>query len=203
MQFYSHYAQHSAARVRALVDERPYCELLTTGADGFPHAGLFNHHFDGDEFLLHLHKGDEQIADLRAKPECVVTVNDVMAMIPSYWVHERDGGAATMYYRYAEFRCRARFIESPSEMSPYLQKLMDHLQAEGGYQALDHTAPIYARLYKVLTLVALTPLSTRTKWKLGQNRPVAERRRVAESLRQRGREGDVRAAAEVLATITE
>ncbi len=201
MQFYGYYAQPSAARVRALVDERPYCELLTTGPDGLPHLGLFNHRFDGDEFLLHLNRADEQVADLRARAEAVVSVTDVMALIPSYWVDERDGGAATMYYRHAEFRCRARLIEAPGEMTPYLTRLMDHFQPEGGFDALDHAAPVYARLYKMLVLVALTPVSSRTKWKVGQNRPADLRQRVVEQLKARGRDGDLRAAAEVQATV--
>ena len=46
----------------------------------------------------------------------------------------------------------------------------------------------------MIAIVELAPMSQRTKWKLGQNRPVAVRRHVVRELRERGLHGDLRAA---------
>jgi predicted FMN-binding regulatory protein PaiB len=118
-------------------------------------------------------------------------------VIPSHWVDAKYAGAATTYYRYAELRCRARVHESDEELSRVFRALMARYQPEGGYEALSPESKTYRSSYAMLSVVELEPVSVRTKWKIGQNRPVETRLKIASLLEERGRGQDGRAAAEV------
>ena len=71
---------------------------------------------------------------------------------------------------------------------------MDHYQPEGKYEALNPESPTYEKSFKALVIVKLIPTSSRTKWKLGQNRPVDTRKRVVEKLKERDSLRDLHAA---------
>ncbi len=197
MQFYPFYRQDDPAQVECLIHSQVSCNLLTTSKAGMIHNGIFNHdHLDG-KIVLHLNKTDEQVADLKVNPQATVAFQDLLCLIPSYWVDAQYGGAATMYYRYAEFTCDAILEDNPQKMQALLQTLMDRYQPEGHYQALDPKDPIYKASFSTLTMVTLTPVSSRTKWKLGQNKTMEQRLNVLTELRKRGTAGDLRAADEV------
>jgi len=194
MQFYPYYRQPDAREVADLIDSAQHCQLVTISSDGTPHVGLFNHHFDGGCFYLHLNRMDEQVADLRSTGRGLLTFLEFFATIPSYWVDPHDGGVATAYYRYAEFDCSVELIEDAEGMVEPLQTLMDRYQREGGYDPLHAHSPIYASSIARLVVVRCTPLATRTKWKLGQNKPVETRRAIIEKFRDRKGPNDERAA---------
>jgi len=194
MQFYEIYQQSDKTKVDEFVRSQSNCQLITKAPDGRTHLGIFNHYFDGDAFFLHLNKNDEQIADLRSADNVLLVFHDFLAVIPSYWIDAQYGGAATAYYRYAEFECRAELVDSPQAVKEVLQSLMDHYQPEGKYEALNPESPTYEKSFKALFIVKLIPTSSRTKWKLGQNRPLDTRKRVVEKLKERGRPRDLQAA---------
>jgi len=194
MQFYEIYQQPDKTKVDEFVRSQLNCQLITKAPDGRSHLGIFNHYFDGDAFFLHLNKNDEQIADLRSAENVLLVVHDFLAVIPSYWIDAQYGGAATAYYRYAEFECRAELVDSPQAVKEALQSLMDHYQPERKYETLDPESPTYEKSFKALVIVKLIPTASRTKWKLGQNRPLDIRRRIVEKLKGRNRLRDLHAA---------
>ena len=60
---------------------------------------------------LHLVRADEQVADLKARPRCAFEVDEVLAVIPSHWVHPEYAGSATAYHRTVIFECDAAISE--------------------------------------------------------------------------------------------
>lgn len=194
MQFYEIYQQSDKTKIDEFARAQLNCQLITKAPDGRIRVGIFNHHFDGEAFFLHLNKNDEQISDLRSAENVLLVVHDFLAVIPSYWIDAQYGGAATAYYRYAEFECRAELVDSPPAVKEALQSLMDHYQPEGKYEALNPESPTYEKSFKALFIVKLIPTSSRTKWKLGQNRPLDTRKRVVERLKERGSPRDLQAA---------
>lgn len=198
MKFYNYYEQKNLAEIDRLITETPYCLLLTQDmAKPRTVTGLFNHVYDGKNFYLHLNKTDEQVAALDSGRAQLV-FHDMLALIPSYWVEEKYAGAATAYYRYAEFDCDVALERTPAGMIQALQLLMNHHQPEGHYDPLSADSSIYETSLAMLVIAKLTPTARRTKWKLGQNRPVETRMKVVENLRARAKGNDLRAAEEVL-----
>jgi predicted FMN-binding regulatory protein PaiB len=194
MIFHGYYADVPAEEHARFVEAQELGRLVTVGDDGMPHVGLYPFVRDGDDFDLHLVRRDEQVADLQARPQCVFEVDDILGVIPSYWVHEQYAGAATAYHRTAIFECSATIVQEPEAVAAQQVRLLARYQPEGGFRPLDPADPLYAGALAHLAAVRLRVQRVRTKFKLGQNRPPEARRHVIEQLRHRGRPNDLRAA---------
>jgi uncharacterized protein len=176
---------------------------LVTAADGPPHIGLYPFVYDGSAIEVHLVRTDEQIADLRAQPRCVFEVDEVLAVIPSYWVHPESGAVATAYHRTVIFECEATISDDPAMLAEQQTRLMARYQPEGGFRALAPDDPLYRGALAHIAAVHLRITACRPKFKLGQNRPVDARARIVNALRTRGRRDDARAADALAWTIAQ
>ena len=194
MIFHDYYSDIPRAEVDRFVQSQEMARLVTVGDDSVPHVGLYPFVYDGERLDLHLVRSDEQIKDLKSRSRCVLEVDEVLAVIPSYWVHPEYAGAATAYHQTVIFECDARIEEEPLAVAAQQQRLLARYQPEGGFRALDPTDPLYRGAMAQLAAVRLEIIGWRAKFKLGQNRPAEARRRVIAELRKRGRPGDGRAA---------
>ena len=194
MIFHGYYSQIPRADIDRFVETQAMGRLVTVGEDGTPHLGLYNFVYEADALELHLVRADEQIADLKARPRAVFEVDEVLAVIPSYWVHPEYAGSATAYHKTVIFECRASVSEDPAVVAAQQQRLLAKHQPEGGFRPLSVEDPLYKGALNHLAAVKLQITRCRAKFKLGQNRPVKARQRVIAALRERGRPGDARAA---------
>ena len=194
MIFHDYYSEIPRAEVDRFVESQELARLVTVGDDAVPHVGLYPFVYDGKHIDLHLVRVDEQITDLKARSRCLLEVDEVLAVIPSYWVHAEYGGSATAYHRTVIFECEARIDEDPAAVAAQQVRLLARYQPEGGFRALDPSDPLYRGAMAQLAAVKLEIIRWRAKFKLGQNRPAAARRRVIAELRKRGRQSDGRAA---------
>jgi predicted FMN-binding regulatory protein PaiB len=192
--FHDYYSDIPRAEVDRFVRSQEMARLVTVGEDSVPHVGLYPFVYDGKTLDLHLVRSDEQIKDLKSRSRCVLEVDEVLAVIPSYWVHPEYAGAATAYHRTVIFDCDARVEEEPVAVAAQQQRLLARYQPEGGFRALDPADPLYRGAMAQLAAVRLEIIGWRAKFKLGQNRPAEARRRVIAELHKRGRPGDERAA---------
>jgi predicted FMN-binding regulatory protein PaiB len=194
MIFHGYYADIPRAEIDRFVESRELARLVTLGDDGTPHLGLYPFVYDGATVDLHLVRADEQVQDLKARPRCLLEVDEVLGVIPSYWVHPRYAGSATAYHRTVMFECEARVVEDPEAVAAQQRRLLARYQPEGGYAPLDPADPLYRGALGQLAAVRLGITRCRAKFKLGQNRPPEARRRIIAELRKRGRPNDQRTA---------
>jgi uncharacterized protein len=199
--FHAVYAEVPRAEIDRFVQAQALGRLVTVGADGTPHVGLYPFVHADDTVDLHLVRADEQAADLRARPRCVFEVDEPPAVIPSYWVHPEYAGAATAYHRTVIFECDGTVVDEPTAVAEQQGRLLARYQPEGGFRPLRPEDPLYRGALEQLVAVRLAIQRRRTKFKLGQNRPVEVRRRVIAELRGRGRPEDDRTAAALEWTI--
>jgi uncharacterized protein len=192
--FHAYYADIPAAQVDGFVDAQELGRLITVGADGTPHVGLYPFVRSERTVDLHVVREDEVAVDLRARPRCVFEVDEPLGVIPSYWVHAEYGGSATAYHRTVIFECTASVVDDPAAVAAQQQRLMARYQPEGRFRAIDVDDPLYRGALRQLAAVRLAVERVRTKFKLGQNRPPETRRQVVQFLRERGRPNDARAA---------
>jgi predicted FMN-binding regulatory protein PaiB len=194
MIFHDYYTEIARPEIDRFVAAQELGRLVTVGADGAPHLGLYPFVYEGDQVDLHLVRADEQIADLKARPRCLFEVDEVLGVIPSYWVHAEYAGSATAYHRTVLFECRATVVEDPDAVAAQQLRLLARYQPEGGYRPLDPLDPLYRGAMAQLAAVRLDVIGRRPKFKLGQNRPAETRRNIIRELLKRGRPGDGRAA---------
>lgn len=191
---YDYYADVPRQVVDAFVREQEMGRLVTVGAAGEPHIGLYPFAYDGAAVEVHLHRADAQLADLAARPRCLFEVDEVHAIIPSYWIHPENAVMATAYHRTVIFECAATVSDDAAELAAQQTRLLARYQPEGGFRAVDGDDPLYRGAIGVIAAVRLDVTGLQVKFKLGQNRPAAVRARVVEELRRRGRRNDDRAA---------
>ncbi|HEV8615800.1 MAG TPA: FMN-binding negative transcriptional regulator [Methylomirabilota bacterium] len=201
MIFHDYYADVPREAIDRFVQAQELGRLVSVAADGTPHIGLYPFVYSGPTIDLHLVRADEVAVDLAARPRCVFEVDEVLGVIPSYWVHAEYAGSATAYHRTVIFECVARVVEDPQAVATQQAALLARYQPEGGFRPLRADDPLYRGALAQLAAVRLTVAAVRPKFKLGQNRPPDTRRTIIARLRERGRSNDARAADALEATL--
>jgi predicted FMN-binding regulatory protein PaiB len=210
---YHRFYEAPEADVADLIANHIAGRLITVGDDGTPHVGVFPFLHREGCIEVHLAEGDEQLLDLRrgstpgATPPstsasaCVFEVGDVLAYVPSYWEDEHNASGADIYHRTVVMECTAELVATPDAVAGHLRNLLSRYQPEGRYVAVDASNGMYASMLRRLTLVRLTIARARSKFKLGQQRPVDMRQRIIAELLERNRPSDHVAADAVSRTV--
>jgi uncharacterized protein len=194
MIFHAYYTDVPQAELDRFTRAQELGRLVTVGEDGTPHVGLYPFVHDDDTVLLHLVRADEQVADLRARPRCVFEVDEILGVIPSYWVHPESAASATAYHRTVIFECVGSVSDDAEAVVAQQRRLLTRYQPEGGHRPLVADDPLYRGMLQMLAAVTLRIGACRPKWKLAQNRPAETRRAIIAELRRRGRPNDTHAA---------
>ncbi len=194
MIFYEYYGDVPSDTVDAFVRERELGRLVTVSTEGSPHIGLYPFIYRGTTIEMHLNRADEQFADLQTRPQCVFELDDILAVIPSYWVHPEDAVMATAYHRTVIFDCEADVSQDAAVLAEQQMRLLARYQPEGGFRPVTPGDPLYQGAISHIAAVRLAIRARRAKFKLGQNRSAEVRARIVNELRQRGRPNDARAA---------
>jgi predicted FMN-binding regulatory protein PaiB len=198
---YDYYADVPEASIEAFVRGSELGRLVTVAADGTPHIGLYPFVYHGPTIEMHLHRADTQLADLRAQARCLFEVDEVLAVIPSYWVHPENAVMATAYHRTVIFDCEVVVSEDPERIAAQQMRLLARYQPEGGFRPVSADDPMYRGALGHIAALELAVRGRAVKFKLAQNRPPEVRVRVAGELRNRGRHQDAHAAAALESTI--
>ena len=194
MMFYDYYADIPEDTLREFVTSQQLCRFITVSADGQPHVGLYPFLFLGDSVEIHLHRNDEQLADLAGNKKCVFEVDEVHGSIPSHWVHPNNAMFATAYHRTVIFECDAVVCDDPEVLAAQQQRLMQHYQPGGGHTGVTTEHAMYRGPFKEIRALTLTVRTRKVKWKLAQNRNREQREKIIAELRKRGRSTDGAAA---------
>jgi predicted FMN-binding regulatory protein PaiB len=194
MMFYDYYSDVPAQAQDEFIRRQELGRLVTASAEGQPHIGLYPFVLTGSAIEMHLHRSDEQLADLRANPRCAFEVDEIHGSIPSHWVHEKSAMFATAFHRVVIFECEADVSEDLDVLAGQQQRLMRQYQPEGGYQEVSGGDAMYRGPLGTIAALTLTVRARKVKWKLAQNRDRARREKVIAELRKRGRPADAGAA---------
>ena len=194
MIFYDYYADVPDEAVHDFVTGQRLGRLVTVSADGQPHIGLYPFLFLGDRIEMHLHRSDEQLADLSTSRKCAFEFDEVLGAIPSHWVHPTNAMFATAYHRTVIFECEATVSDDPEVLAAQQQRLMQHYQPEGAHTQVSTAHAMYRGAFSQIRALTLEVRARKIKWKLGQNRKREELETVIIELRKRGRPEDAGAA---------
>jgi predicted FMN-binding regulatory protein PaiB len=193
MIFYDYYADVPDETVRKFVTQQELGRFITASADGQPHIGLYPFLFLGPTVEIHLHRNDEQLADLLTNKKCAFEVDEIHGTIPSNWIHATNAMFATAYHRVVIFECEAEVSEDAEVLAAQQRRLMAHYQP-GGHTPVSTEHAMYRGPFKEIRALTLTVRARKVKWKLAQNRTREQREKIIAELRQRGRPTDPRAA---------
>src|SRR5688572_24603132 len=194
MIFYDYYADVPEGTLNEFVKSQQLGRLVTADAGGQPHIGLYPFLFLGPSIEMHLHRNDEQLADLAANRRCVFEVDEVLGSIPSHWIHPANAMFATAYHRVVIFECEAVVSDNPEVLAAQQQRLMQYYQPDGGHTPVSTEHAMYRGPFREIRALTLDVRARKVKWKLGQNRKPEQLQHVIAELRKRGRPTDPAAA---------
>jgi nitroimidazol reductase NimA-like FMN-containing flavoprotein (pyridoxamine 5'-phosphate oxidase superfamily)/GNAT superfamily N-acetyltransferase len=128
----------------------------------------------------------------------VVSVEEIVASIPSYFVDPERACPATTFYRSVQLHGTIERIDDARLKATMLAALMAKHQPEGGHVPIDAQHPLYRKAIEGILVMGVRCDDIDGKAKLGQNRTPHEITRIVEQLWARGGAGDAHAVDAVL-----
>lgn len=122
--------------------------------------------------------------------EAVVSAEEVVAAIPSYFIDPERACPATTLYRSAQLHGRIERVDDAEEKAEVLMALMHRFQPEGGYVPITAGDPLYKKAVAGIMVLKVPLEQLDGKAKLAQNRTPGERERLMAKLWERGLPGD-------------
>lgn len=149
--------------------------------------------FDGVvlEGAICFHGGDHGDKLELVGREVMVSAEEVVAHLPSWFFDERRACPATTYYRSVHAWGTLERVDDRRDKAAVLQALMERLQPEGRHQPLTGDDPLYAGVLDGLLVARIRPTRLVGKAKLGQHKGAATITRALDGLWQRGAPGDL------------
>lgn len=125
--------------------------------------------------------------------EAVVSAEEIVAAIPSYFLDPERACPATTLYRSAQVHGRIEQVDDRHEKAEVLTALMRRFQPEGGHVPIEADNPLYTKAVAGIMVLKVSLEQLDGKAKLAQNRTPEERVRLMEKLWERGAPGDAQA----------
>jgi nitroimidazol reductase NimA-like FMN-containing flavoprotein (pyridoxamine 5'-phosphate oxidase superfamily) len=185
------------AEAVALLERAPVVHFATTTATGEPLLRTVHGVVVGPFVAFHGAPAGEKTEAIGRT--AVVSAEETVAQIPSYFVDAERACPATTYYLSVQVHGVLERVEDAEEKAAILRTLMTKFQPEGGHVPIDPSHPLYTKALLGLLIVRVPLERVDGKAKLGQNRTPTELARVVERLWERGGVGDANAVEYVLA----
>jgi nitroimidazol reductase NimA-like FMN-containing flavoprotein (pyridoxamine 5'-phosphate oxidase superfamily)/GNAT superfamily N-acetyltransferase len=179
----------------ALLARSRVVHLATTTPVGDPILRTVHGVLVDDRIAFHGAPAGEKLAAL-GRP-AVLSAEEIVAEIPSYFTDPERACPATTYYRSVQVHGPLTELTDPIIKARVLQALMTKYQPEGGHVPITAEDPRYRKQVEGIMIVALPLDHVDCKDKLGQNRKPDEMSHLLAQLWARGLPGDP-AAIEVL-----
>jgi nitroimidazol reductase NimA-like FMN-containing flavoprotein (pyridoxamine 5'-phosphate oxidase superfamily)/predicted N-acetyltransferase YhbS len=179
------------AAALAVLERAQVVHLATTAADGRPILRTVHGVLTDGAIAFHGAPAGEKMAGL-GRP-CVLSAEEIITQIPSYFVDPDRACPATTYYLSVQVHGTLEPVEDPVTKARALAALMARFQPEGGHIPVDSAHPLYRKAIDGLLVARVSLERLDGKSKLGQNRSPEEIARMLELLWQRGAPSDPRA----------
>jgi nitroimidazol reductase NimA-like FMN-containing flavoprotein (pyridoxamine 5'-phosphate oxidase superfamily)/ribosomal protein S18 acetylase RimI-like enzyme len=181
---------------RALFARAKVIHLATTDQEGNPILRTLHAVLEGDGLYFHGAPAGEKMRGVGRL--AVVSAEETIASIPSFFIDPERACPATKYYVSAQGHGPIDEIDDVETKARVLAELMTKYQPEGGYVPIRAADPLYRKAVAGLLVARVKLARIDCKVKLGQNRSPEERTRILEGLWQRGHDADVRAIGIIL-----
>lgn len=183
-------------RAIAFLSRAPFVHIASATPDGEPVLRVVHAVVIGDKLLFHGAPAGEKMDIIGRR--AVVSYEEVVASIPSYFVDPERACPATTFYESVQAHGVIERVEDPVLKAEMLSALMGKHQPEGGHVPIDARHDLYRKPVAGILVLALSLADVDGKAKLGQNRTPEEVSRIAELLWKRGEKGDALAVDLVL-----
>lgn len=176
--------------LEAFLNEMSFGFLGTIDEQGRPRVTPLNFVYIGGCFYFHGSHAGGKMDAIRKMDKVCFTVADEFALIPSYFTDPQMACPATAFFKSVTAFGTAEIVNDLSEKAAAMEKFMQKLQPEGGYDPIDAENPKYRPQLKAVAVVRIVPEEITAKFKFGQNLKEEDRSAVISGLEARGGERD-------------
>ncbi len=125
--------------------------------------------------------------------DVMISVERIVAHLPSWFFDERRACPATTYYRSVHAWGRVERVEDLPTKAAILQALMERYQPEGRHEPITAEDPLYTSVLEGLLVARVRPTRIVGKAKLGQHKSARTLERALGGLWRRAEPGDLEA----------
>ena len=172
-------------RIEALLAECEYGTLCLMD-DHMPYAVPLNFVWHEKSLCFHGSKEGRKMELIAKNPKASFSVVKPLSLIPSYFSNTRSASPATQFFISAHVTGLIEIVSNADLKCLMLTALMQKLQPEGGYDAIEASNPIYTKMIEQTGLFRLNPESISLKFKAGQNLTEERKKSLIEKLHERG-----------------
>lgn len=172
--------------IRRLLESCTIGRLATTDAEGYPYITPVNYLFWNGRIYLHSSPKGEKIDNIRRDNRVGFQVDIPLAYVDLQFRPAQGPCRLHQLYQSVVIRGRARLVEDMAEKTAALNALV--AAHEKGRQVPQVTEDLPA--VQECAVIEITPEKTTAKFDLWQNKPLEDRRALADYLRRRNRPED-------------
>ncbi|MGE4512060.1 MAG: pyridoxamine 5'-phosphate oxidase family protein [Sulfurimonadaceae bacterium] len=160
--------------------------VLSIISDGAPYGVAVNFAFCDGMFYFHGAREGKKAQAIGTHANSSFTAVKPYAYIPSYLSDTRSACPATQFYASVVACGSVVRLDEGAQKAFGLNALMQKMQPEGGYEAIDMQNPIYTKMLEKTAVYAIKPETITFKVKTGQNLPKERKASLIEKLHARG-----------------
>ena len=195
-----HFEEARIETIHALLRERPFATLATSGAEGLTanHVPMEYSPEPAPHGVLRFHvaRMNPLWQELVAQPQALAVFQGPEAYITPAWYPEKQSTGKvvpTWNYTIVHAKGRVAVKDDPVWLRAHLERLVNQQEAGSTqpWKVSDAPEDYTGRLLNAIVGLELTIESLQGKWKVSQNRAGADREGVVAGLRQRGKGDDL------------
>lgn len=168
------------------------CEYGTLSliSEGKPYGVAVNFVWYEKKIYIHGAKEGKKVSAIQKNANASFLVVKPYSIIPSYFSNTLAACPATQFFASVHFEGAIKEISKGEEKAIILNKMMEKLQNDGGYEEIAFDKPMYTAMIEKTAIFELTVELLSCKIKAGQNLSKEKREDMMGKLKQRGNEID-------------
>lgn len=168
------------------------CEFGTLSliSEGKPYGVAVNFVWYENKIYIHGAKEGRKVSAIKKNANASFLVVKPYSIIPSYFSNTIAACPATQFFASIHFEGLIKEITNGEEKAIVLNKMMEKLQKDGGYEPIAFDKPMYTAMIEKTAIFELSIELLSCKIKAGQNLSKEKTEDMIDKLKQRGNEMD-------------
>lgn len=171
--------------INELLAECEYGTLSLISQDK-PYVVAVNFVFYDDCIYIHGAKEGRKVEAIKTNKNASFLVVKPYSLIPSYFSDTIAACPATHFFSSVFLEGTIKIVENNDKKAQVLNKLMEKLQSEGGYEEISYKKPMYKKMLENTAVFELKVQTITCKVKAGQNLNETKKHKMIEKLEKRG-----------------
>jgi len=171
----------SKEKIKEFLDKEHVGRIASIDENGYPQIIPMNFVFLDDAIYMHSHTKGEKLDNVTRNDKVGFEVDRELEFLPSYFEDPKDASLADTLYISVVIKGKGEIVKDRQEKILVLNGLIKKYQPEGRYEPISTEMSVIDEV----SIIKITPISMRGKYKIGQNMHPSERKELAKKIHER------------------